>query len=256
MAMCRNLVLLLALSLSHILADSQEYCETEDCKDAATKCKKIDLESRDYDIMNHLYRIRSRNDRTLNLVSEVSKAGWRNLAEVLDLHPSNIENNHRRDKNVLLKVSQDLFDKIYQKGYEGRFTWRAYVEALRKIPELDNVVNDLESMLDCKGIDRDDIDAVKPLLFKHMSCSSQTFKLIEQASFSWREIAITFKIDPEFILDSKKIDEKCSYDVLSELYRRGYKGSFTWQGVLNALSDADLPLVVQKLENALECVID
>ena len=33
-------MLLLALSLSHVLADSQEYCETEDYKDATTVCKK------------------------------------------------------------------------------------------------------------------------------------------------------------------------------------------------------------------------
>ena len=57
--------------------DSQEHCETKDCKDAVTVCKKIDLESRDYDIMDHLFRIRYRknkNDRTLNLVGEMSKS--------------------------------------------------------------------------------------------------------------------------------------------------------------------------------------
>ena len=177
------------------------------------------------------------------------------MAQVLNLKPSNIENNHRRSENV--KASQDLFDTIYRKGYERRFTWRAYIEALRKTPGLDKVVNDLESMLNCQGIDKDDIDAVRPEYFTSMSCGSKTFKLIEQASFYWREIANTFKINPDLILNiNKSIDEKCSYDVLSELYRRGYKGSFTWQGVLDALSDAELPLVVQKLKNALECVID
>ena len=43
-------MLLLALSLNHVLADSQEYCEIEEYKDAATVCKNIDLESRDSDI--------------------------------------------------------------------------------------------------------------------------------------------------------------------------------------------------------------
>ena len=86
------------------------------------------------------------------------------------MNPSTILDNYKETKQELAESACRLFEKIHDRGYKGRFDWNAYIEGFHNTGEMDAIVEKLEKMLDCNSISRTQQEAVKPKLFKTMTC--------------------------------------------------------------------------------------
>lgn len=234
---------------------------------ASSKCKKVNREDHRSLSENHLlnkFRYGVKSDvgaefevHELNLVQSLAdQSHWKDVAVALNMSPSTILDNYRETEQELMESSRRLFDKIYDRGYDGKFTWDAYIDGFKETGVLQGVVDDLVKMLECIpiSISRE----VSRNLLYHMTCDKggTHLNLIDKVAHHWRAVARTFKINEHFIFANRNVPELSASTVLRRLYDSGYKGKLGWQGVLNILRDTNLTKLYGKLDRALNCMLE
>ena len=227
------------------------------------KCKKLDRKGHlSEDLLMNKLTYSVRDDRYcapsdmhhLNLAKELAEhSQWRNVANRVGVNPEVIVDHYKQTAEEERESSRKLLNEIYRRGYKGKYDWNMYVKGLKRA-ELYGIAEELVSILKCSSIPLDRKEKVEPAMFHSITCKETRFRLEEQVSEHWRDLAKAFNIRERFISPKVSVPESGASEVLSKLYARGYKKQYGWQGVLDVLWDSQAHKLWETLNEALDCV--